>query len=160
MLDVHFIREHLEEVNDPLYFHQFMGRAGAKGLQYLGEAQIGSMVAGKFGPEGEQILRQISPNLLHMEQYMDFLRNRMFRQTLLCHAGLDLDYALRGEAVERFLIAAQVKPLAPKDAASPGARAGEASESFGAAVRTLAYMNAADAEGSFLLTSAGLKQLP
>jgi methyltransferase-like protein len=23
--------------------------------------------------------------LIHLEQYMDFLRNRMFRQTLICH---------------------------------------------------------------------------
>src|SRR5439155_25647534 len=101
----HLLHEHLEEFNAPLYFHQFMGRAGAKGLQYLGEAQIGSMVAGKFGPEGEQILRQISPDLLHMEQYMDFLRNRMFRQTLLCHADLKPNYALNADAVTNFYIA-------------------------------------------------------
>ena len=131
--DTYLLHEHLEEFNEPLYFHQFMGRAGAKGLQYLGEAHIGAMVAGKFGPEGEQILRQISPDLLHMEQYMDFLRNRMFRQTLLCHAGVKLDYALRGEAVERFQIAAKVKPIPPAHApeAGPGAEAG-GEESFGA----------------------------
>ena len=44
-----------------------------------------------YGSETETTLRHISPDLLHMEQYMDFLRNRMFRQTLLCHDSVALD---------------------------------------------------------------------
>jgi methyltransferase-like protein len=108
--DTYLLHEHLEEFNEPLYFHQFVGRAGAKGLQYLGEAQITAMVAGKFGPEAEEILRKISPDLLHMEQYMDFLRNRMFRQTLLCHAGVKLDHALRGESVTNFFVTTGATP--------------------------------------------------
>jgi methyltransferase-like protein/SAM-dependent methyltransferase len=123
--DTYLLHEHLEEFNEPLYFHQFMDRAAQKGLQYLGETYVGAMVAGKFGPEGEKILRQISPDLLHMEQYMDFLRNRMFRQTLLCHSAAKLDFTLRPEAVEGFFIASQVKPAVPD-------KAGEDAESFGA----------------------------
>ena len=108
--DTYLLHEHLEEYNEPLYFHQFAQRAAEKGLQYLGEAHIGSMVAGKFGPEIEKTLRQISPDLLHMEQYMDFLRNRMFRQTLLCHEGIKLDYALKPEIVKGLYIASSAKP--------------------------------------------------
>lgn len=109
--DYYLLHEHLEDYNQPLYFHQFAGRAASAGLQYLGEAQVGTMVAGRFGPETEKTLRLISPDLLHMEQYMDFLRNRMFRQTLLCHAGLKLDHALRPEAVMGFHIASPMKPV-------------------------------------------------
>src|SRR6516164_5520024 len=36
--------EHLEECNDPIYFYQFIERAAAKGLKYLGEADMRSMV--------------------------------------------------------------------------------------------------------------------
>ena len=108
--DSYLLHEHLEEYNEPLYFHQFAQRAADQGLQYLGEAQITSMVATKFGAETEYLLRQISPDLLHMEQYMDFLRNRMFRQTLLCRAEVRLEHALRPEVVQSFYIASAAKP--------------------------------------------------
>ena len=42
---------------------------------------------------------------------MDFLRNRIFRQTLLCHADVKLDYTLQPEAVKSFSIASSAKPL-------------------------------------------------
>lgn len=109
--DSYLLHEHLEEYNEPLYFHQFADRAARAGLQYLGEAQVSTMFAGRFGPATERILRQISADLLHMEQYMDFLRNRMFRQTLLCHADVKLDYALRPESVMGLRVASRAKPV-------------------------------------------------
>ncbi len=131
--DTYVLHEHLDDFNEPLYFHQFAERAAAKGLQYLGEAHVGAMVAGRFGAEAEKTLRQISPDLLHMEQYMDFMRNRMFRQTLLCRDAVPLDYALRPEAVQSFYIAAPVKPVS----ANPDVRSGQAEEFRGGASATL-----------------------
>jgi methyltransferase-like protein/SAM-dependent methyltransferase len=117
--DSYLLHEHLEEFNEPLYFHQFAGRAANHGLQYLGEAQISAMVASRFGAEVEKTLRAISPDLLHMEQYMDFMRNRMFRQTLLCHADLKPNHALKAEAVTGFFIASGAKATSqPPDIAS------------------------------------------
>lgn len=109
--DTYLLHEHLEDYNEPLYFHQFVDRAAAKRLQYLGEAQITAMLASRLGPEIEKTLRHISPDLLQMEQYMDFLRNRMFRQTLLCHDSVDLDHALRPEAAQKMWIASSAKPV-------------------------------------------------
>ena len=109
--DTYLLHEHLEEYNEPLYFHQFVDRAAAKSLQYLGESAITQMVPSRLGADVETTLRQISPNLVEMEQYMDFLRNRMFRQTLLCHDSVDLDHALRPEAVEKMWIASAAKPV-------------------------------------------------
>jgi Predicted methyltransferase regulatory domain/PKMT, C-terminal winged helix domain len=108
--DTYVLHEHLEEFNEPLYFHQFAERAAAKGLQYLGEARVGTMMAQQFGEDAERTLRRISPDLLHMEQYMDFLRNRMFRQTLLCHDDVALDFFLRPAAVKSFHIASPIRP--------------------------------------------------
>ncbi len=130
--DTYILHEHLEEFNEPLYFHQFMERAAAKELQYLGEAQLGTMVAGRFGEEAEKKLREISPDLLHMEQYMDFLRNRMFRQTLLCHARAQLNHALHSDSVRQFYIAAPVKPVSAKPDVTSAAA--EEFKSSGAAV--------------------------
>lgn len=109
--DSYLLHEHLEECNEPLYFHQFVQRAAEQGLQYLGEAQVSAMLPSRFGPEVEQTLRKISTDLLHLEQYMDFLRNRMFRQTLLCHADQKPDFALRADAVHDLYIASPAKSV-------------------------------------------------
>jgi methyltransferase-like protein len=108
--DSYLLHEHLEEFNEPLYFHQFAQRAADHGLQYLAEAQINSMMPGRFGPQIEKTLRRISPDLLQMEQYMDFLCNRMFRQTLLCHANVQLADALRPQAIESLYVASFARP--------------------------------------------------
>lgn len=36
--DGYLFHEHLEEVNEPVYFHQFVRHAKSKGLQYLADA--------------------------------------------------------------------------------------------------------------------------
>ncbi len=109
--DTYLLHEHLEEFNEPLYFHQFIDRAAEKDLQYLAEAQILSMLPSRLGPEIEKTLRSISHDLVQMEQYLDFLRNRMFRQTLLCHEGIRLDYNLRPEAVQKGFLASAAMPV-------------------------------------------------
>jgi SAM-dependent methyltransferase len=119
--DTYLLHEHLEEYNEPLYFHEFARRCAGHGLQYLGEAQVSAMMPGRFGDEAERTLRRISPDLLHMEQYMDFLRNRMFRQTLVCHAGEPLDYALRPAAVRGLYVASPAKGVPAEGAGADGA---------------------------------------
>jgi SAM-dependent methyltransferase len=85
--DSYILHEHLEADNSAWYFHEFMARAAAHGLQYLGEAELGSMMVEGFSPEVREVLRRISTDFVRQEQFMDFLRNRMFRQTLLVHDG-------------------------------------------------------------------------
>ena len=108
--DTYLLHEHLEEFNEPLYFHQFVQRVADHGLQYLAEAQINSMMVGRYGPEIEKTLRGFSGGLLDIEQYMDFLRNRMFRQTLLCHAEVRLAERLQPAAMESLYIASVAEP--------------------------------------------------
>ena len=100
--DSYVCHEHLEEVNEPLYFHQFAERAAAKGLQYLGEADLCAMAPANFPPEVQEVLRMLAADVIHLEQYMDFLRNRTFRQTLLCHEDLRFSRRLRVEEMAKF----------------------------------------------------------
>jgi methyltransferase-like protein/SAM-dependent methyltransferase len=83
--DNYLYHEHLEQVNDPLYFHHFVEMAAKHKLRYLGEARLPTMVTGNFGPEVQKTLKNLAPDQIQTEQYMDFLRNRMFRETLLVH---------------------------------------------------------------------------
>ena len=83
--DAYLYHEHLERTNTPLYFHEFIARAARFDLQYLSEAVVSDMLTTHLGPEVSETLERISPDILHLEQYLDFVRNRQFRQTLLCH---------------------------------------------------------------------------
>lgn len=96
--DAYLLHDLLEEINEPVYFHQFVEHAGRHGLRYLGEATLSTMLANHFLPnQVAEPLREIATTGLAMEQYLDFLRNRTFRQTLLCHEAVALDRDLKPE---------------------------------------------------------------
>lgn len=83
--DHYLYHEHLEEYNSPLYFHQFMDLADKHGLRYLGETQLTTMFTGNFSHEVQRALESVANDQVQGEQYLDFLRNRTFRATLLVH---------------------------------------------------------------------------
>jgi methyltransferase-like protein/cyclopropane fatty-acyl-phospholipid synthase-like methyltransferase len=85
--DNYLLHDHMEEENTAFYFHQFSQRAAKHGLQYLGESSLSPMIAANFPERVSKTLGQLG-QIVAQEQYMDFVRNRMFRATLLCKAGL------------------------------------------------------------------------
>lgn len=103
--DSYLFHEHLEPTNTPLYFHQFAERAQAVGLQYLGEADFAAMLTARFPPAVAETLEAISADIVHLEQYMDFVRNRQFRQTLLCREGLKVRRALSPAVMDGLFLA-------------------------------------------------------
>lgn len=82
--DSYLFHEHLEDQNQPIYFHEFAAAAQQAGLRFLGDADFSSMVATNLGSDVAATLQQIATDIIQMEQYHDFIRNRMFRCTLLC----------------------------------------------------------------------------
>lgn len=86
--DYYILHDHLEHTNEPCYVKDFLVKAEQAGLAYLTEANINTTIAENFGPEKARLLRELSSNrLLEMEQYIDFLTGRTFRQSLLVHAS-------------------------------------------------------------------------
>ncbi len=108
--DAYFRHDSLEEVNDPVYFYEFMARADEQGLQYLGEVDVNSMVANNFSDKVKETLDKVGNNIIQREQYMDFIRNRMFRQTLLCHREVSLTREIDIGLATRMSIAANCVP--------------------------------------------------
>ena len=106
----YLLHDTLEEHNLPIYFHQFAERAARHGLQYLAEADFHEMLDWGFEPEVAQTLGRLGADRIAREQYLDFLKCRCFRQTLLCHQGTPLDLSLRPELAHRFWIAAPARP--------------------------------------------------
>ncbi len=109
--DHYLYHEHLEEVNQPVYFHEFAARAEASRLRYLGEARVGTMFQGGLGEGPRQALRFLAADQIQAEQYMDFLRNRTFRQTLLCHPDAPVNWSLRPEALRGLHVASGAAPI-------------------------------------------------
>jgi methyltransferase-like protein len=58
----------------------------------------------------EVMLQSVSANIIELEQYMDFVRNRMFRQTLLCHGALEVERNITPERILGLYVASRAKP--------------------------------------------------
>src|SRR5262249_48911467 len=70
--DDYLYHEHLDEVNHPVYFHEFVRHAAVHGLQYLWEAHVGELGT-SLRPEVREAVRGLSPDLIVQQQYIDFL---------------------------------------------------------------------------------------
>lgn len=100
--DSYLRHEFLEDDNQAFYFHEFNSAAVKHGLQYLGEPELSSILATNFAPEVHKTLYQIGRNIIGMEQYMDFLRNRTFRMTLLVRSDHVLNRSLMPTIMKDF----------------------------------------------------------
>jgi SAM-dependent methyltransferase len=87
MTDSHLLHEHLEAVNHPVYYHQFVAKALAHGLCCFADAQFGSMAVNQ-SPQLQAVLDRWSSDPIEREQYFDFLCNRQLRSSLLCRESL------------------------------------------------------------------------
>jgi SAM-dependent methyltransferase len=92
----------LAAVNEPVYFHEFAAHAGRHGLQFLCEAELVAMAYGGLAPEAKQVLESLDP--LVREQYLDFVKCRRFRQTLLCHSHVAIERRLGAGKIADFLL--------------------------------------------------------
>jgi methyltransferase-like protein/2-polyprenyl-3-methyl-5-hydroxy-6-metoxy-1,4-benzoquinol methylase len=111
--DYYLLHEELETYNLPCYFLDMLERAGAHGLAYLAEARPQVMFAGNYGAEiSEKLLKKCGHSQVLMEQYLDFVVNRTFRQTLLVHGERvpQIRYQLDRNRWESVHFAAQVLP--------------------------------------------------
>lgn len=103
-----FFHDTLADINHPLYFHEFVAAAGAHGLQYLTEAEFSETQLGALPEELQQALLTI-PDPLRREQYLDFLKERMFRQTLLVRDAIDLDRTPRARRLASLAVSAPLR---------------------------------------------------
>jgi methyltransferase-like protein len=98
----YLLHEFLEPCNSPCYFKEFVERAGARGLSYLAEAEPSTMFVQNYGEKvRDPLLRECGGSQIMMEQYLDFLVNRTFRQTLLVkqERAADIRYRLAPERI-------------------------------------------------------------
>jgi len=106
--DASLLHDQLAPFNDPVYFYKFAAHAARHGLQYLAEADFFEMQIGAASEEAARALMGVE-NPVRREQYLDFLKGRMFRQTLLCRAELEIDRTPRPAVLEGLAISTQAE---------------------------------------------------
>jgi SAM-dependent methyltransferase len=112
--DETLFHDELAGVNEPVYFHAFMSHAARYGLQYLAEADFFEMQTGILPePLSDELLRV--EDVIRREQYLDFIKGRMFRQTLLCRAELEVDRSPQPLVVEDLAVSSPTQPAGPPD---------------------------------------------
>lgn len=85
------IHDDLANLNQPFYFHEFIAEANTYDLQFLSEAEYFHEKYTSFNRDAVELLDQFGDqDIVRREQYLDFLNDRRFRQTLLCHKNVDL----------------------------------------------------------------------
>ncbi len=114
------LHDELEEFNQPIYFYEFAEHAASHGLQYLSESSLHSVMPTNLPKEVTKKLARIVTGVIETEQYLDFLKNRTFRQTLLCHEEISLNRRLRPAAIFPFRIYSQAKAQSDNPDLSPG----------------------------------------
>lgn len=110
-LDHQLRHDLLEENYEPFFVSEVVDKIERLGLQYLGDANFPSMLPRSFPPEAFEKLKQYAGSLVEMEQYMDFVRNRVFRQMLICREGVALNHQLGPQSIMPFHVAAALKPI-------------------------------------------------
>ena len=105
----------LAAVNTPVYFHEFVAHAERHGLQFLSEAELAESQLPDVPAHVAAALEQLPDDVVLREQYMDFVRNRMFRQTLLCRAQARPRRTIGLDALSGLWIASPVRPAGPDE---------------------------------------------
>jgi methyltransferase-like protein/ubiquinone/menaquinone biosynthesis C-methylase UbiE len=115
--------------NTSFYFYQFIEHADRYGMQYLAEADFFEMQDFIYPPQIREFLSQFGDEqVVIKEQYMDFLKCRQFRQTLLCRKDIKLDRQISPDRIQPFFLSTPARP----NAAHPDLTAGVVEEFRGA----------------------------
>ena len=111
--DYYITHEYLEINNDPCYVKDFLEKLKVFDLSFLTEADVHLTIAENFGAETGQLLRTLSDNNHdRMEQYIDFLTGRTFRQSILVRRerANDIQRNLKPDAIRDLHLSTKVSP--------------------------------------------------
>jgi methyltransferase-like protein len=111
--DYYVAHEYLEANNEPCYVSDFLKRIDVFNLAFLTEADLHLTIAENFGAETGALLRTLSGNgLERMEQYIDFLTGRTFRQSILVRKDQvrRIQRTLTPEALKGLQLSTRVAP--------------------------------------------------
>jgi hypothetical protein len=108
--DALLLHDDLAEISTPFYFHEFIEHATRHGLRFLSEAELADSQLRDVPDSAARLMASLPEDAIVREQYLDFFRNRTFRQTLLCRSELDVSRELDDRQLEGFAISSPARP--------------------------------------------------
>lgn len=89
----YLFHEYLEEYNSAVLFSDLMREVELHGLQFVAESKASMMSADDLGSEIQDYISRLGEDIVTREQCLDVIRNRMFRESILCrgHHSLKRD---------------------------------------------------------------------
>jgi methyltransferase-like protein len=114
----------LSSINEPYSVTEFVGQARRHGLEFLGEADYHEFNPALLGAEAQGRLEAMcGDDRVLNDQYLDFLKGRRFRQTLLCRApAAPASAVVQAGAVPGLEVSGHIRaePLAGQEPARAG----------------------------------------
>jgi methyltransferase-like protein/cyclopropane fatty-acyl-phospholipid synthase-like methyltransferase len=104
----------LADFNKPVYFYEFAAHAEKFGLKFVTEVESFLMKDIHFPKEVFETLLRISSNPIEFEQYLDFIRGRRFRQSLLCRNEISLATQPQPEVLREIRLASPLSSESEK----------------------------------------------
>jgi SAM-dependent methyltransferase len=101
----------LSDLNVAFYFHEFAALLKKNDLQYLAEAELHAMGTQSLSAEAREFIESLD-DFVEREQYLDFFRGRIFRQTLFCRAEIELNRNPEPAVISRFRLASSIRAVA------------------------------------------------
>lgn len=112
--DSFLFHEYIEEGNTEFYFSDFIAKARSYGLDYMSDATLAAMSAGNLPPKAAEKIASIT-DIIRQEQYMDFVTDRRFRNTLLCKQGVKLNRNITPDTIRDLYFNINVESALPLD---------------------------------------------
>ncbi len=111
--DGYLLHEQFEHDNNPLYFHELIARLERHGLQYVADSDLATMFVENMGAAVTAGLPRLAHDNVAVEQHLDVLRNRAFRQSILCRGDVPLSRALDGGTLAGLYLIGNMRPDPP-----------------------------------------------
>ena len=107
-------RNYLATGARPVYLRQFVSELSQHRLQFIGDGAVSIAYTDNLGQVIEDRLSRVAHDPLEREQYRDVLRNRRYRQTLVCHADVEIDRELSAKHFAGLWLEGRISPEDPE----------------------------------------------
>jgi SAM-dependent methyltransferase len=107
--DAGLLHDELDPNNRPCWFHEFAAHLDRHGLDYLADAMFSRSMVHDLAPEAVQHAAAMASDAIEFEQYLDYLRNAMFRRAVVCRAGLAGERRLRADRIVGLSVATSAR---------------------------------------------------
>ena len=107
--DALLYHDDLAEISTPFYLHEVMADAARHGLQFLSDAELSDSQLYDVPAAVGELLASLPDDVVVREQYLDFFRNRMFRQTLLVRSEPTITRSVDDAPVAHLAVACDAR---------------------------------------------------